>query len=76
MQNEVSSSQNTLILKRSLKSFIHDIRNPLSAIEGFAEILEDTSLDEEQKEVLELLKRACTNLSTVLDREISPQNES
>ncbi len=54
-----------------LRTFLHDIRNPLSAIVGFAHLLQvrDDKLSPEQREkVIESLNRTAERLSDLVDR--------
>lgn len=54
-----------------LSSLSHEIRTPLSSVIGFAEILKDTDLDEDQKEYVDTILRCSETLlhliSDVLD---------
>lgn len=45
----------------------HDIRNPLNGIVGLALALEDTRLDERQREIVSTLRECTTYLSTLVD---------
>ncbi len=45
----------------------HEVRNPLSAILGFANILGDTSLDSTQKRYINTINRAGSNLMELLN---------
>lgn len=45
----------------------HDIRNPLNGIVGLALALDDTSLDQKQREIVATLKECTTYLSSLVD---------
>jgi signal transduction histidine kinase/CheY-like chemotaxis protein len=45
----------------------HDIRNPLNGIVGLALALEDTRLDDKQREMVAILRECTTYLSTLVD---------
>jgi signal transduction histidine kinase/FixJ family two-component response regulator len=45
----------------------HEVRTPLNAILGFADVLDDTALNREQKEYLTLLKKAGEHLSSLIN---------
>ena len=56
--------------EEALRSFFHDIRNPISAILGFAHLLEnrhDEMSDEQRHKVLESLNRTAQRLSSIVD---------
>jgi nitrogen-specific signal transduction histidine kinase len=76
MQKEQLKENSNYQLKRPLKALVHDIKNPIGAIAGFTELLEETQLDEEQRELVALIKRACNNACMVLDREITDSSHS
>lgn len=51
-----------------MKNLTHELRSPLNGILGSTEILNDTELDQEQFELLDLIKRSAENLeATVTD---------
>ena len=45
----------------------HDLRNPLTAVLGFAELLDMTDLDETQRAHLDRLRHAAEQLLQILD---------
>lgn len=54
----------------ALRKFIHDIRNPIGAIVGFAEILQnkaDRISKDQHRQVIEGLNRSANRLSTMID---------
>ena len=56
--------------EEDLRIFLHDIRNPISAILGFAHLLEsrnDDLSDEQRSKVLDSLNRTAQRLSALVD---------
>lgn len=45
-----------------MKNLTHELRSPLNGIIGSSEIMSDTNLDQEQFELLDLIKKASNNL--------------
>ena len=59
-----------------LRKFIHDIRNPIGAVVGFAEILQNKSgriSKEQHKQVIEALSRTAGRLSDMIDEFVKEQ---
>lgn len=53
-----------------IRRFIHDLRNPIGALIGFAHIMqsrEDSLTDEQRTQVLESMLRTSQRLSDVVD---------
>lgn len=50
-----------------LASSSHDLRTPMNSIIGFAEILMDTGLDEEQKEYVKTIRQAAQGLLSLIN---------
>ena len=59
-----------------LRGFLHDIRNPISAILGFTHLLDsrhDDMSEEQRQQVLESLNRTAKRLSSIVDHFSSDQ---
>lgn len=59
-----------------LRRFLHDIRNPIGAIVGFADILQNkgTKISKDQhKQVIEALNRTALRLTTLVDDFVKEQ---
>jgi len=52
---------------RLLASVSHELRTPLSGVVGFAELLDDDRLDEEQRSFLEILRTSADRLLHLVD---------
>ncbi len=53
---------------RSLRGFAHEIRNPLAAISGAAQLLEQGSADVRQRELASLVRDESARLATLAER--------
>lgn len=50
-----------------LANVSHEIRTPLNSIVGFINVLQNTSLDREQLDLVNIVKSSCNNLSSIVD---------
>ena len=55
------------IMSRFLANMAHEIRTPISGIIGFAKMLSDTKLNEEQKEHLEIIYNSSVSLLSIIN---------
>jgi hypothetical protein len=75
-QNEIQSqlkeskevAERSLAIKENfLANMSHEIRTPMNAVLGFTHLLEDTALDERQKEFVKAIKISGQNLMTIIN---------
>ena len=52
---------------RFLANMSHEIRTPMNGIQGFLQLLEDTPLNEEQREYIEHIENSSTNLLNIIN---------
>lgn len=50
-----------------LANVSHEIRTPLNSIVGFINVLQNTALDREQLDLVNIVKSSCNNLSSIVD---------
>ncbi len=50
-----------------LANVSHEIRTPLNSIVGFINVLQNTALDREQLDLVNIVKSSCSNLSSIVD---------
>ena len=72
VENEISEARERALAaaeakSRFLANMSHEIRTPLSGIKGTAEILSDTELDEEQSELVEVLRSSAEYLNSIVN---------
>jgi len=63
VQAEDANAAKTLFLA----NMSHEIRTPLNGIVGFTELLRETSLDREQKEFLDIIKKSSEHLLSIIN---------
>jgi signal transduction histidine kinase/DNA-binding response OmpR family regulator len=61
------AEQSVRLKERFLTNMSHEIRTPMNGIVGFAKILEDTNLDDNQQQSVEAIKTAGQNLMTIIN---------
>ena len=61
------AEQAVIIKEQFLTNMSHEIRTPMNGIIGFARILESTSLDNDQKQSVEAIKKASQNLMYIIN---------
>ena len=52
---------------RFLANMSHEIRTPMNGIRGFLQLLEDTSLDEEQRDYIKHIENSSANLLSIIN---------
>lgn len=50
-----------------LDFFSHEVRTPMHSLQGFIEILENSPLDQEQKEYVDTINKSCDNLKSLIN---------
>jgi len=63
----IQSIENETARKNFIANLSHEIRTPLNGILGFTELLEDTELDREQHELMDVIKSSSHNLNRLLE---------
>ena len=61
------AEQSVQLKERFLTNMSHEIRTPMNGIVGFAKILEETVLDDNQKQSVSAIKTAGQNLMTIIN---------
>ena len=61
-------------VSESLRGFAHEIRNPLAAISGAAQLLEQRADDSRQRELAQLIRDESTRLATLAERLLGARN--
>lgn len=62
-------------VSESLRGFAHEIRNPLAAISGAAQLLEQRAGDSRQRELAQLIRGEAARLATLAERLLGARNE-
>jgi two-component system nitrogen regulation sensor histidine kinase GlnL len=62
-------------VSESLRGFAHEIRNPLAAISGAAQLLEQRAVDSRQRELAQLIRGEAARLATLAERLLGARNE-
>jgi len=67
--NKVNSEleENSRVNRQFLENISHEIRTPMNGITGMADMIEDTTLNDEQKEYFGILKSSITSLTKVIN---------
>lgn len=68
LQESKEVAERSLAIKENfLANMSHEIRTPMNAVLGFTHLLEDTTLDERQKEFVKAIKISGQNLMTIIN---------
>lgn len=66
-ESEQKVKASASVKENFLANMSHEIRTPLNAVLGFANILRNTNLDEEQREYLEVIQSSGDNLLSIVN---------
>ncbi|UGU17536.1 ATP-binding protein [Sinomicrobium kalidii] len=72
IESEILTLQNTYLQEKEafkrtfIANFSHEIRNPLTGVFSFTEMLEKTSLTDEQYDLVEVIKALCQDLNVMI----------
>ncbi|RAV28009.1 ATP-binding protein [Sinomicrobium soli] len=73
IETEVLTLQNTYLQEKEafkrtfIANFSHEIRNPLTGVFSFTEMLEKTQLSDEQYDLVEIIKSLCQDLNIMIN---------
>ncbi|WP_461532922.1 hybrid sensor histidine kinase/response regulator [Sinomicrobium sp.] len=73
IESEILSLQNTYLQEKEafkrtfIANFSHELRNPLTGIFSFTEMLEKTHLSDEQYDLVEVVKSLCQDLNIMIE---------
>ena len=73
IESEILTLQNTYLKEKEafkrtfIANFSHEIRNPLTGVFSFTEMLEKTSLSDEQFDLVEVIKSLCQDLNIMIN---------
>jgi len=67
MGNDDTNANSTVPLINVFANVIHEIRTPISGLVGMLSLLEDTKLDNLQKEYISMIKECSYNLMTIIN---------
>ena len=73
IESEILTLQNTYLQEKEafkrifIANFSHEIRNPLTGVFSFTEMLEKTNLSDEQFDLVEVIKSLCQDLNIMIN---------
>lgn len=70
----VSPTATATRVSESLRGFAHEVRNPLAAISGAAQLLQQGAADARQRELAQLIRDESTRLSALAERLLGARN--
>ena len=69
-----STAQTASRLSESLRGFAHEVRNPLAAISGAAQLLQQRAADARQRELAQLIRDESARLAALTERLLGARN--